>query len=78
MVSTLSTESFDPRNQYASVVKAVRAAVAQGSGGAVDEGRVEVKVYRVEVGGSTVEYFVLGLEAKEGWIVGVRAKAVET
>lgn len=48
--------------------------MAQGS----DEGAVELRVYRVEVGSSTVEYFVLGLEANEGWVVGTRARAVET
>lgn len=52
--------------------KAVRAA-ASGK----DED-VEVKVYRVEVGPSRVEYFVLGLDTEQGRVVGFRAKAVET
>ena len=76
-MTTLSENSFDPRNQYASVLRAVREAVGaspgSGSGSAVD-----VKIYRVEIGASTVEYWVLALDANDGRIVGVKAKAVET
>ena len=43
-----------------------------------DEADVEVRVYKVEVGPSRVEYFVIGLESQGGWVVGVRAKAVES
>ncbi|KAL5340704.1 hypothetical protein BJX70DRAFT_92334 [Aspergillus crustosus] len=75
-IETLSTSSFDPKNQYASVVKSVRAAAAQGSDG--DESAVEVKVYRVEVGTSRVEYYVTALNAPEGLLVGLRAKAIES
>lgn len=71
-ITTLSASSFDPRDQYPSVFKAVRAA-ASGK----DED-VEVKVYRVDVGSSWVDYFVLGLETEKGRVVGFRAKAVET
>ncbi|RJE17226.1 hypothetical protein PHISCL_10437, partial [Aspergillus sclerotialis] len=55
-ITTLSPQSFDPKNQYASVLKAVRAAVAQGSAAGVgeDEADVEVRVYKVEVGPSRV------------------------
>lgn len=52
--------------------KAVRAA-ASGQ----DE-NVEVKVYRVDVGSSRVDYFVLGLDTEKGRVVGFRARAVET
>jgi len=76
-VTTLSENSFDPRNQYASVLRAVREAVSasasSGSGSAE-----EVKIYRVEIGASTVEYWVLALDTNDGRIVGVKAKAVET
>ncbi|KAL4867672.1 hypothetical protein BDV12DRAFT_197952 [Aspergillus spectabilis] len=75
-IETLSTSSFDPKNQYASVLKAVRAAAIQGSDG--DESAVEVKVYRVEVGTSRVEYYVTALNAEEGLLVGLRAKAIES
>ncbi|OJJ01500.1 hypothetical protein ASPVEDRAFT_52429 [Aspergillus versicolor CBS 583.65] len=75
-IETLSATSFDPKNQYASALKAVRAAAAQGSGG--DESAVEVKVYRVETGKSRVEYYVTALDAEGGLIVGLRAKAIES
>ncbi|OOF99619.1 hypothetical protein ASPCADRAFT_203390 [Aspergillus carbonarius ITEM 5010] len=70
-IETLSPSMFDPRNQYAGVLRAVRASVG-------DEQGADVKVYRVEVGSSRVEYFVLGLDGKEGLLVGLRAKAIET
>lgn len=76
-IETLSEKSFDPRNQYSSVIKAVRAAVAA-SDSKVSESDVEVKVYRVEVGHSRVEYWVIALDGAEGKIVGLRAKAIES
>lgn len=75
-IETLSATSFDPKNQYASALKAVRAAAAQGSGG--DESAVEVKVYRVETGKSRFEYYVTALDAGGRLIVGLRAKAIES
>ncbi|KAL2837282.1 hypothetical protein BJY01DRAFT_251521 [Aspergillus pseudoustus] len=75
-IETLSASSFDPKNQYASVIKAVRAAAVQSSGG--DETAVEVKVYRVETGTSRVEYYVTALDAEGGLLVGLRAKAIES
>ncbi|KAF5015090.1 hypothetical protein F66182_13700, partial [Fusarium sp. NRRL 66182] len=60
-IETLSEKSFDPRSQYSSVIKAVRAAVAA-SDSKVSESDVEVKVYRVEVGHSRVEYWVIALD----------------
>ncbi|KAL4876051.1 hypothetical protein BJY04DRAFT_223404 [Aspergillus karnatakaensis] len=75
-IETLSTSSFDPKNQYESVIKAVRAAAVHDSDG--DESAVEVKVYRVEAGTSRVEYWVTALNAKAGLIVGLRAKAIES
>ena len=45
---------------------------------AVSGGAAEVKVYRVEVGRSRVEYFVLGLDKENGRVVGLKAGAVET
>lgn len=74
-ITTLSPASFDPRNQYHGVLRAVRAAATNPE---ISEEDVEVKVYRVEVGSSRVEYFVLGLDVQGGWVVGFRAKAVET
>lgn len=68
-ITTLSSTSFDPRDEYASVVRAVQAAASSGA---------EVKVYRVEIGRSRVEYFVLGLDGDKGRVVGLKASAVET
>lgn len=70
-IETLTFSTFDPRNQYSGVVRAVRAAVG-------DEEGAAVKVYRVEVARSRVEYFVLALDGTEGLVVGLRAKAIET
>lgn len=68
-ITTLSATSFDPRDEYASVVRAVQEAASSGA---------EVKVYRVEIGRSRVEYFVLGLDGDKGRVVGLKASAVET
>ncbi|KAI9368591.1 hypothetical protein BJX61DRAFT_537138 [Aspergillus egyptiacus] len=77
IIETLSPSSFDPKNQYASVFRAVRAAAVQGSDGG-DESAVDVKVYRVEVGTSRVEYYLAAMNAVEGLLVGLRAKAIES
>ncbi|KAE8397179.1 hypothetical protein BDV37DRAFT_266303 [Aspergillus pseudonomiae] len=75
-ITTLSPSSFDPRNQYPSALRAVRAAAAESSGG--DESAVDVKVYRVEVGMSRIEYYILAVDAEKSLLVGLRTKAVET
>lgn len=74
-IETMSVDTFDPNGRYAPTVRAVRAAAAQDS---VDEQAVDVKVYRIETGSSTAEYWVLALETGQGQLVGVRAKAVES
>jgi hypothetical protein len=76
-VETFSEQSFDPRNQYGGVIKTVRAAAAA-SDANIDESGVDVKIYRVEVGRSRVEYWIVALEAAGGKIVGLRAKAIES
>ena len=38
----------------------------------------KARVFRVEEGGSRVQYWVVGLDAKGGKVVGLRAKAVES
>jgi hypothetical protein len=75
-ITTLSPSSFDPKNQYSSALRAVRAAAAEASGG--DESAVEVKVYQVELGKSRVEYYVLALDVENSLVVGLRAKAIES
>ncbi|PLB39541.1 uncharacterized protein BDW47DRAFT_124534 [Aspergillus candidus] len=81
-ISTLSPSAFDPHNQYATVLRAVRAAAVQApsseAGGAPHQSTVDVKVYRVEVGASRVEYWLLALNIEESLLVGLRVKAVES
>lgn len=59
----------------------MRAAATQAAGGgdkAIDETAVDVKVYRVEIGPSRVEYWVVALDVEGGKLVGLKAKAVES
>lgn len=81
-VEELSVGEFDPRGQYAEVVRRVRRA-CYGSDdeaeGAEDNG--EVKVYRVEISQTRAEYYILGLSRRRGEeakLVGVKARAVES
>jgi hypothetical protein len=67
-VEVLSVEEWDRRGSYKDVVEGVRKAC---------EG-AEVRVYRVELGGTRVEYWVVGVREKEGRLVGVKALAVES
>jgi hypothetical protein len=76
-IETLSASSFDPKNQYASALHAVRAAAVEGDSSA-DPSTVDIKVYRVELSSTKVEYWVLALDVSEGLLVGLRAKAVES
>lgn len=76
-IETISEKSFDPRKQYSGVIKAVRAAASASSSDA-NESDVDVKIYRVELDQSRVEYWVVALDSAEGRIVGLRAKAVES
>ncbi|CAI7672375.1 unnamed protein product [Penicillium pancosmium] len=76
-ISTLSPSSFDPKNQYSSALRAVRSAAVERDENA-DQSAVEVKVYRVELSSTKLEYWVLALDAPEGRVVGLRAKAVES
>lgn len=76
-IETLSASSFDPKNRYASALHAVRAAAVEGDSSA-DESAVDIKVYRVELSSTKLEYWILALEPSEGRLVGLRAKAVES
>ncbi|GLI75644.1 hypothetical protein PoHVEF18_003906 [Penicillium ochrochloron] len=76
-ISTLSPSSFDPKNQYASVLRAVRSAAVEKDSDA-DQSGVEVKVYRVELTSTKLEYWVLALDVAGSRVVGLRAKAFES
>lgn len=58
-------------------MRAVRAAAVENDPNA-DESAVDVKVYRVELSSTKLEYWVLALEGPESKLVGLRAKAAET
>lgn len=77
-IETLSASSFDPKNQYTSVLNAVRAAAAVEGDSSADKSAVDIKVYRVELSSTKIEYWILALEASGGRLVGLRAKAVES
>ncbi|KAJ5113752.1 hypothetical protein N7456_002286 [Penicillium angulare] len=68
-ISTLSHSSFDPKNQYAEAVEAVRDAASNS----------DIKVYRAEITSTKLEYFVVALDESEGGrVIGLKAKAVES
>jgi hypothetical protein len=69
-VEQLSVEDFDPREEYKDVIGAV--------GQAGSEGKADVKVYRVEVSKTRVEYYILAVAEGGRKLVGVVAKAVES
>ncbi|EEH35767.1 hypothetical protein PAAG_00090 [Paracoccidioides lutzii Pb01] len=77
-ITILTPASFDPKNQYADVLHAVRTAVAGGN--PRDAEAAEVKVYQVQMDETRAEYWVLALERGngKGRIVGLKAKAVES
>ncbi|KAF2762085.1 hypothetical protein EJ05DRAFT_196368 [Pseudovirgaria hyperparasitica] len=67
-VEGLSRQDFDPRGRYEGVFEAVREAA----------GGQEVRVYRVRLGGTRVEYYVVGVDGGNGRLVGLKALAVES
>ncbi|KAJ5753460.1 uncharacterized protein N7511_007613 [Penicillium nucicola] len=76
-IESLPLTSFDPKDQYPEVFGAVRAAAAEKNPDATEEA-VELKVYRIEITTTRIEYWILALHAPEKKIVGLRAKAVES
>jgi hypothetical protein len=64
-VGELSVKEWDPKGQYKKVVDAVKKAV---------DG--DVKVFKVELEGSRVEYYVVGVG--DGKVVGLKALSVES
>ncbi|PGG99997.1 hypothetical protein GX51_06013 [Blastomyces parvus] len=78
-ITILTPSSFDPKNQYATVLHAVKVAAGGGANGQDTEG-VEVKVYRVQMSRTRVEYWVVGLDGRGngGRVVGLKARAVES
>ena len=62
----MSVKEFDPKGQYKSVISAVEEV---GGGN-------KVQVFRLEMSGARVEYWVVVVG--DGRVLGVRAKAVES
>jgi tagatose-1,6-bisphosphate aldolase len=54
-------------SQYKKVIDAVKEA-----------GNGEVKVFKVEIDGTRSEYYVVGVDEKEGRVVGLKALSVES
>ncbi len=63
----LTIGDFDPRGEYKEVIEAVKKAGGKG----------EVKIYRLEVDKTRVEYYVV-TTAKRGGLIGVVTQAVES
>ncbi|KAF2093206.1 hypothetical protein NA57DRAFT_69298 [Rhizodiscina lignyota] len=66
-VTAVKHKDFDPRGEYAKVVDAVKGA---GSG--------DVGFFRVDLGGTRSEYYIVSVDDKGGRIVGLKAKSVES
>lgn len=64
-VEELSVKEWDPKGQYKKVVDAVK-----------KEAEGEVRVFKVEVEGARVEYYVVGVAG--GKVVGLKALSVES
>ena len=66
-ISTVSTKEFDPKGDYKEVLQGVEKA-----------GDGKTRIYRLEMGKSRAEYYVVGFHEKGGKVVGLKAKAVES
>lgn len=69
-ISILSYDEFDPKTKYSVALNAVRKAAPGNT--------AEVKVYRIEITSTRIEYWILALHQSEKRLVGLRAKAVES
>jgi predicted phage tail protein len=66
-VESVQEKEFDPRGQYNGVLEAVKSV-----------GNGKVGVFRVVLGGTRSEYYVVSVDEKEGRVVGLKALAVES
>lgn len=73
-IEELSVESFDPRGEYKEIVKRVKE--ASGSGEKGDGEQKGIKVFRVQILSTRVEYYILTIGDRK--LVGVMTKAVES
>ena len=66
-MSSLSPKEFDPRGKYDQVFEAV---------GQAGDGKIHV--FKVDFGGTRLEYYVVTIDKKGGQVMGLKAKAVES
>lgn len=77
-IEQVSESQFDARGQYKDVIERVRNAgkEARGKRGKDNSGESGAKVFRVQVDGTRVEYYVISVGERS--LVGVVAQAVES
>ncbi len=66
-VTKMSVKEFDPKGQYKDVLEAV----GKTGGG-------PTMIFRVDLEGTRVEYYVVAVDRKGGNVMGLRAMAVES
>ena len=66
-VEALSPKEFDPKGKYKQVISAVEQA-----------GDGQVNIFKVDFGGTRLEYYVVTVDEKGGNLVGLKARAVES
>lgn len=66
-VMKIEQKDFDPRGQYKTVIDAVK-----------DEADGDLGFFQVELDRTRSEYMVIGVDAKKGRLVGLKALAVES
>lgn len=66
-VSALTPKEFDPKGKYQKVTSAVGQA---GSG--------EISIFKVDFGGTRLEYYIVTVDKKGSQVVGLKARAVES
>lgn len=63
----MSRSEFDPRSQYKEVLRAVERA-----------GDGKSRIYRVGLGKTRIEYYVVGIDNENRRVIGLKARAVES
>ena len=63
----MTTKEFDRHGEYGEVMAAVEQA-----------GDGKTRIYRLEHGGTRLEYYIVSFDEKGGRVVGLKAKAVES
>lgn len=64
---SLTPKEFDPKKQYGNVVEAVGQA-----------GDGTISIFKVDFGGTRLEYYVVSITRDKGFVQGLKAMAVES